>query len=63
MAEVRYSGKGPAERIADRLKPTCPEYNRYPLTPDAQKETVPTRTVTDCFSSGSQGVHQSTDKK
>lgn len=56
--EVKYTnGKSPEQRIADRLKVTCTEYAKYPLQPDAQKVTDPTRAGTDLHFGGSQGEH------
>jgi hypothetical protein len=43
MVEVIWKGKGPAQRIHDRLKQGS---DNYPLKPNAQVTTNPMRTIT-----------------
>jgi hypothetical protein len=56
MPEVIYrDGRSPAQRIADRLKPSCPTGGQV------EKETAPTRTVTTVFYGGSQQQKERSD--
>jgi hypothetical protein len=61
MPEVKYAdGRGPAQRIHDKLKPSCPDYAQRPidrLAANAEAETVPTRTVTTIYYGGSVRAH------
>ena len=61
MPEVRYrDNRSPEQRIADRLKPSCPDYAQSPqdrVAADASTTTHPTRTVTTIHYGGSVGQH------
>jgi hypothetical protein len=65
MVEVIYrDGRGPAQRIADRLKPSCPDYAKRPgdhITANVEETCSPTRTVTTVYNGGSQGQHGGED--
>jgi hypothetical protein len=51
MVEVKYrDGKGPAQRIADRLKSSSPQGYQ------TETQTQPTRTNTCIYPSGTQGM-------
>jgi hypothetical protein len=51
MVEVKFrDGRGPALRIADRLKPSCQQGYQADTT------TQPTRTNTAIYNSGTQGM-------
>jgi hypothetical protein len=61
MTEIVYrDGRGPVQRINDRLRPSCPDNARRPidsLAANAEAETVPTRTVTTIYYGGSVKAH------
>lgn len=61
MPEVVYrDGRGPAERIQDRLRPSCPDYARRPqdrVAAQAETQTTPNRCVTTIYYGASQGQH------
>jgi hypothetical protein len=51
MVEVIWKGKGPAQRIHDRLKQGS---DKYPLKPNASVTTNPTRCITQVYYGSSQ---------
>jgi hypothetical protein len=58
MPEIKYHGKGPVERIHDRLKPSCADYGKFePLMANVSTETNPTRTVHGIRHGGSVQMH------
>jgi hypothetical protein len=57
---VYRDGRGPAQRIADRLRSSSPAQGQRPTDrqgSDAQKETVPNRTITTVYFPGSNVKH------
>jgi hypothetical protein len=58
MPEVKYNGKGPQERINDRLRSSGGQYQGYEhLMANVHTETNPTRTHTHIHHGASQRQH------
>jgi hypothetical protein len=61
MTEVKYrDGRGPAQRIADRLRCSSPASGQRPSdrqSAEVQKETVPNRTITNVYFGGANSKH------